>query len=77
MNYSRWFNIEDQDWPFGEEMKVFAEVFERNGSVQVGALKVMFRGIVDVTSALAPYEIQKLEKKIGDAFLNEKSEVSA
>lgn len=77
MNFSHWFNIEENDWPFGEDLKVFADVAMSGGSVKVGQIKVMFRGLVDVTKALGDYEIRKLETKIADAYLAERSEVGA
>ena len=75
MNFSMWLETDPHDWPFGEEFKVYAEVVREGTSIKVGTVKVLYRGLVDVTSALMESEIEKLAVKCAESFSEERAAV--
>jgi hypothetical protein len=71
-NFQMWIDTDPHDWPFGEEFKVYAEIVKEGSSYRVGNVRVLFRGLTDITSALMESEVEKLALKCAETYAEAK-----
>jgi hypothetical protein len=73
MTFKTWIPAHTFDWFTGEDMEIHVDAEYSEGRVRTGDVRVLYRGSVDVTRAMAPPELSALASLAAEQLMKEKA----